>query len=108
MQGDPGVTATSLVSSGCVCLLFDLTSSSPTDVFQFDEAYEENEEKYKTIKTQLLGDSEASDGDESGSEESDSEAASGADEGTGPTGASGGAHAPVVLCAPLVCELLKV
>ena len=41
------------------------------DIFKFDANYIENEEKYKTIKAEILG--EGSSDDESGSEEGDSE-----------------------------------
>ena len=41
------------------------------DIFKFDPNYLENEEKYKAIKADILG--EGSSDDESGSEESDSE-----------------------------------
>ena len=40
------------------------------DVFKFDPNYLENEEKYKAIKAEILGDESD---DESGSEESDEE-----------------------------------
>lgn len=50
-----------------VCTV-DLASS--TDIFKFDPNYIENEERYKSIKAEILGeDSE----DEEGSEESESE-----------------------------------
>jgi hypothetical protein len=40
------------------------------DIFKFDPNYLENEEKYKALKTEILG--ENSDEDESGSEEEES------------------------------------
>jgi pre-mRNA-splicing factor CWC22 len=43
---------------------------NPTDIFKLDNSFEENEEKYKQIKAEILG--EDSD-DESGSEESSEE-----------------------------------
>ncbi len=46
--------------------MFDL------DIFKFDPNYLDNEEKYKQIKVEILGD-ESSDEEESGSEESESE-----------------------------------
>lgn len=51
--------------------LFFLNSIS--DVFKYDPEYEENEEKYKTLQKEILGESDS--GSESGSEEegSDSE-----------------------------------
>ena len=42
-----------------------------TDIFKFDANYLENEERYKSIKAEILG--EDSDDDESGSEESSDE-----------------------------------
>ena len=45
-----------------------------TDVFQFDSDYKFNEERSKTIRKEILGDSDADSKDESGSEaESDEE-----------------------------------
>jgi len=41
------------------------------DIFKFDPNYLENEEKYKSIKAEILG--EGSEDEESGSEESSSE-----------------------------------
>jgi pre-mRNA-splicing factor CWC22 len=41
------------------------------DIFKFDPNFLENEEKYKSIKAEILG--EGSDDDESGTEESSSE-----------------------------------
>jgi hypothetical protein len=46
-------------------------NSLRADIFKFDPNYLENEEKYKAIKADILG--EGSSDDESGSEESDSE-----------------------------------
>lgn len=40
-----------------------------TDIFKFDPDYTKNEEKYREIKTEILGENESSDG--SGSEDSD-------------------------------------
>lgn len=42
------------------------------DVFKYDEEYEANEEKYKTLQKEILGES-ASSGSESDGEEEDSE-----------------------------------
>ncbi|KAM3959108.1 pre-mRNA-splicing factor nucampholin [Aphomia sociella] len=42
------------------------------NVFKFDEKYEENEQKYKTLSNEILG-SDAESGDEEGSDESGSE-----------------------------------
>ena len=49
-----------------------LTSDRPTDIFKVDPNFLQNEEKYKAIKAEILGE-DSSDGDESGSEESESE-----------------------------------
>ena len=48
-----------------------LLNSLRADIFKFDPNYVENEEKYKGIKADVLG--EGSSDDESGSEEGDSE-----------------------------------
>ena len=42
------------------------------DIFKFDANYLDNEEKYKQIRTEILGEG-SSDEEESGSEESESE-----------------------------------
>lgn len=55
-----------------ICFGSSLTSVRPTDIFKVDPSYLQNEEKYKAIKAEILGE-DSSDGDESGSEESESE-----------------------------------
>ena len=42
----------------------------PTDIFKFDPNYIENEERYKAIKAEILGEDSS---DEEGSDESESE-----------------------------------
>lgn len=49
----------------------DLCLTSYPDIFKFDPNYVENEEKYKAIKAEILG--EGSDDEESGSEEESSD-----------------------------------
>ncbi len=48
-----------------------------TDVFQFDEQYQDNEDKYKLIKAEILEEGDrggsSSDSEEESSEEEDSE-----------------------------------
>ncbi|KAL0894402.1 hypothetical protein ABMA27_013018 [Loxostege sticticalis] len=54
-------------------MLDDATDSQDIlNVFKFDEKYEENEQKYKTLSKEILG-SDAESGEEDGSEESGSE-----------------------------------
>ena len=40
-----------------------------TDIFKFDPDYLENEEKYKAIKAEILGEDSSEEGSESGSDE---------------------------------------
>lgn len=57
------------LSEFSVCFLIKHSSEYwCIDIFKFDPNYLENEEKYKTIKTEILGDDDDED-DESGSEE---------------------------------------
>jgi pre-mRNA-splicing factor CWC22 len=48
----------------------DLTFSFLTDIFKFDPKYLENQERYKSIKTKILGE-ESDEESGSGSEEDD-------------------------------------
>lgn len=57
--------------SNLSCPVPRLHTHRPLDIFKADPNYLESEEKYKSIKAEILG--EDSDDEESGSEESDEE-----------------------------------